>query len=97
MENHRMTGHSFAAADSITRRYTSCGGGVRGRVVRVAWLLTRLLRRDSVRFQSYQERFGASLRSFCRDIATLRDAGVYIEAENGAYRYVCFRPEREAV
>ncbi len=92
-----MTAHPFAGSEPITRHYPSCCGGVQGRVVRVAWLLTRLLRRDPVRFQSYQERFGASLRSFCRDIATLRDAGVYIEAEHGAYRYICFRPEHEAV
>jgi predicted DNA-binding transcriptional regulator YafY len=92
-----MTAHPFAGAETITRRYPSSGDCVQSRVVRVAWILTRLLRRDPVRFQSYQERFGASLRSFCRDIATLRDAGVYIEAENGAYRYICFRPEREAV
>jgi predicted DNA-binding transcriptional regulator YafY len=92
-----MTAHPFAGSERFTRRYPSCGSCVQSRVVRVAWILTRLLRRDPVRFQSYRERFGASLRSFCRDIATLRDAGVYIEAENGAYRYICFRPEREAV
>ncbi|MBV8298964.1 MAG: hypothetical protein JO083_05420 [Candidatus Eremiobacteraeota bacterium] len=92
-----MTAYPFVGLKPITRPYPSSADCMQGRVVRVIWLLARLLRRDPVRFESYRERFGTSLRSFCRDIAALRDAGIYIEAENGAYRYICFRPGREAV
>jgi len=66
------------------------------RVVRIAWLLTRLIRRDTVRFKSYRERFAASPRTFFRDIAALRDAGVYLEASESGYRMVYFRSDREA-
>ena len=66
------------------------------RVVRIAWLLTRLIRRDTVRFNSYRERFAASPRTFFRDMAALRDAGVYLEASGSGYRMVCFRSDREA-
>jgi len=66
------------------------------RVVRIAWLLTRLIRRDTVHFKSYRERFAASPRTFFRDIAALRDAGIYLEANYTGYRMVCFRSDREA-
>ncbi|MDP9024207.1 MAG: helix-turn-helix domain-containing protein [Candidatus Eremiobacteraeota bacterium] len=39
----------------------------------------------------YRCRFGVSLRSFRRDIALLREAGLYIDtATPGTYRMVCF-------
>lgn len=66
------------------------------RVVRIAWLLTRLVRRDTVHFKAYRERFAASPRTFFRDLAALRDAGIYLETEGSGYRMLCFRSEREA-
>jgi predicted DNA-binding transcriptional regulator YafY len=66
------------------------------RVVRIAWLLARFIRRDTVRFDSYRERFAASPRTFFRDIAALRDAGIYVEVDGSGYRMLCFRSEREA-
>jgi hypothetical protein len=53
--------------------------GVAFRVVRLIWLTTLLARRDPVRIADYQRRFGMSLRSFRRDIALLRNAGMYID------------------
>ena len=66
------------------------------RVVRIAWLLTRLVRRDAVDFNAYRERFAASPRTFFRDIAALRDAGICLETNGSGYRMLCFRSEREA-
>lgn len=66
------------------------------RVVRIAWLLTRLVRRETVYFKGYRERFAASPRTFFRDLAALRDAGIYLETDESGYRMLCFRSEREA-
>jgi hypothetical protein len=49
-------------------------------LIRVAWLIARLCRREFVSYERYHERFGVSFRSFGRDIALLRDAGMYLEA-----------------
>ncbi|MBV8117247.1 MAG: hypothetical protein JOZ01_04675 [Candidatus Eremiobacteraeota bacterium] len=55
------------------------------------------MRREIVRYEAYAERFGRSQRSFYRDLATLRDAGMYLEDDvQGEYRLLCFRAEREA-
>ena len=70
--------------------YTS-GEGIAFRLVRLIWLTARLARREPVTIADYQRRFGMSLRSFRRDIATLRRAGFYIDAESpGNYRALCF-------
>ena len=91
-----MTSHQFAVRASITRPDSipvECG---QSRIVRIAWLVARFVRRDLVRFESYRERFGTSLRTYHRDIAALRDAGIYIDTQDGGYRMICFRPERAA-
>jgi biotin operon repressor len=49
------------------------------RIVRVAWLVARFARREFVTMERYRERFGMSVRSFHRDMAVLRDAGMYLE------------------
>ena len=65
--------------------------GVAFRVVRLIWLTALLARRDPVRIADYQWRFGMSVRSFRRDIALLRNAGIYIDsAGDGDYRMLCF-------
>jgi len=65
--------------------------GVAFRVVRLIWLTALLARRDPVRIADYQRRFGMSVRSFRRDIALLRNAGLYIDtAGGGDYRMLCF-------
>ncbi len=67
------------------------------RIIRVAWLIARFVRRDPVSFELYRDRFGVSLRSFRRDIAILRDAGLYLDAHpDRGYELLCFRADREA-
>ncbi len=67
------------------------------RIVRVIWLTARLVRRDRVTVQDYRNRFDASLSSFRRDVAALRDAGLYIDADPDAgYRLVYFRADSDA-
>jgi predicted DNA-binding transcriptional regulator YafY len=91
-----MTLQQFAARGSLTPPPALVPGSVQGRIVRVAWLATRFARRDLVSFDSYCERFGTSVRTFRRDIAALRDAGLCVDACGGGYRLVCFRAEAEA-
>jgi hypothetical protein len=65
--------------------------GVAFRVVRLIWLTALLARRDTVRIEDYRRRFGMSVRSFRRDVALLRNAGMYIDtAGDGDYRMLCF-------
>jgi predicted DNA-binding transcriptional regulator YafY len=53
--------------------------------------------RKSVRYERYADRFDRSLRSFRRDLATMRDAGLYLDTDqHGEYRMLCFRPEPDA-
>jgi predicted DNA-binding transcriptional regulator YafY len=67
------------------------------RIVRIIWLTARLVRRERVSVQEYQNRFGVALSSFRRDIAALRDAGLSIDADPDAgYRLICFRPDSDA-
>lgn len=92
-----MTYLEFDASASITQPAHASWDRTRRPLVRLAWLLARFDRRDAVRFDQYAVRFGRSLRSFRRDIATLRDAGIYVESErDGDYRMLCFRSESEA-
>jgi len=59
--------------------------------VRLVWL-TAWLRRDCVSYKDYWRRFDVSLRTFRRDIAALRGAGLYIDAAPNDYRvtFFCF-------
>ncbi len=52
-------------------------------IVRAAWIILRLCRKEPVTVQLYKRRFGVSLRSFRRDIANIRDAGVYLDGDHG--------------
>ncbi len=94
------TVHFDAPASSTPRRIAASPypiGTIAGRVVRVAWLTALLVRRDRVSFERYRRRFGASLRTFHRDIACLRDAGLYLENEPPyAYSLVCFMADSDA-
>ena len=66
-------------------------------IVRTAWLITRLCRREPVTVQAYKRRFGVSLRSFRRDIANIRDAGIYLDADPaGDYRMLYFSSDSDA-
>jgi biotin operon repressor len=67
------------------------------KIVRAVWLTALLVRRQRVTLQDYRNRFGVSLRSFRRDIATIRDAGLYLDADpDDGYRFICFRPDSDA-
>ena len=56
-------------------------GRLRCKIIRIAWLITRLVRHDSVGFAVYRDRFGLGVRSFRRDMASIRDAGVYVDTD----------------
>jgi len=92
-----MTHRVFDAPGASPRRGAFRPGPLQRQVVRIAWLIASLVHERSVCFARYRERFGLSLRTYRRDIAVLRDAGLYIDA-NGTTAYVmlCFRSEREA-
>ncbi|MBV8368126.1 MAG: hypothetical protein JO036_04210 [Candidatus Eremiobacteraeota bacterium] len=66
------------------------------RIVRAAWLIARFVRREAVRFELYRDRFGASPRTFHRDLAAVQDAGVRVTVEDGVYRMAPFLLERGA-
>ena len=94
--------HFDAPASSTPRRVAAFSvqqpapGSLRDRIIRLIWLTARLVRRDSVSYGDYQRRFNVSLRTFRRDIATLRDAGLYIAAEANDYRLTCFVSDTDA-
>ncbi|HEV2737738.1 MAG TPA: HTH domain-containing protein [Candidatus Elarobacter sp.] len=98
-----MTTAYFDAPASTTPRRTAASSYPRTvestsrKIIRLVWLITRLVRRDRVDVCEYERRFGVSLSSFRRDVAILRDAGLYIDADPDAgYRLICFRPEADA-
>ena len=65
-------------------------------IVRAAWIILRLSRKEPVTARLYKRRFGVSLRSFRRDIANIRDAGVYLDADQGGdYRLLYFSPDTD--
>ncbi len=72
-----MTVREFDAPASITRSpsYTQDRG--RRSIARIAWLLARFIRREAIRYELYEARFGGSVHAFRRDIAALRSAGIY--------------------
>jgi biotin operon repressor len=49
-----------------------------------------------VSYDDCRRRFEISLRTFYRDIAALRDAGLYIAAEPNNYRMTCFVSDTDA-
>jgi hypothetical protein len=51
------------------------------RIARGAWLIARLVRKEPVRYNEFQERFGRPGRSFCCEVAALRAAGIYRGSE----------------
>jgi hypothetical protein len=66
-------------------------------IVRAAWLILRLARREPVTVQIYKRRFGVSIRSFRRDIANIRDAGVYLDTgRDGDYCLLYFSADTDA-
>ncbi len=84
-----------SASQSPARHFTlpsyAQRGGIAFRIVRLVWLTARFTRHEPVTITDYRCRFGVSLRSFRRDIALLREAGLYIDtATPGTYRMVCF-------
>jgi predicted DNA-binding transcriptional regulator YafY len=49
----------------------------------------------SISFELYRDRFGASLRTFRRDLTALRDAGIYLEWHpTRGYKLLYFRGGR---
>ncbi|MDB5070235.1 MAG: hypothetical protein JWM87_1346 [Candidatus Eremiobacteraeota bacterium] len=65
--------------------------GVAFKIVRLIWLTARFARREQVTIADYRRRFGVSVRSFHRDVALLRQAGFYIDADlQGGYRMLSF-------
>jgi hypothetical protein len=96
------TAHFDAYASSTPRPFAAlprddaASRAVRRRIVRLVWLTALFMRRESVNFQSYHQRFGTRVRTFHRDIAALRDAGLYIDAAPDAYRMICFMPDVDA-
>jgi predicted DNA-binding transcriptional regulator YafY len=91
-----MTARRFDASAFATPHLAS-PNRCRRPIVRVAWLIAVLMRREPISYAGYEARFGRSLRSFRRDIAALRDAGIYLDTNpQGDYLMLCFRPESEA-
>jgi predicted DNA-binding transcriptional regulator YafY len=98
-----MTSAHFDAPASSTPRHIAAfcvqqraPRSVEQRIVRLVWLTARLVRRDSVSYDDCRRRFNISLRTFHRDIAALRDAGLYIAAEPNNYRMMCFVSDTDA-
>jgi len=99
-----MTVRRFDAPASMSpaRRFTLLPslkrGGVAFRIVRLVWLTARFTRHEQVTIDDYRRRFGVSLRSFRRDIALLREAGLYIDpATHGSYRMLCFLADADQI
>ncbi|HWT06653.1 MAG TPA: HTH domain-containing protein [Xanthomonadales bacterium] len=66
-------------------------------IVRAAWIILRLCRKEPVTARLYKKRFGVSLRSFRRDIANIRDAGLYLDTDQGGdYRLLYFSSDSDA-
>jgi hypothetical protein len=97
-----MTITQFDAPASTTPRrgtasYPRTVDSAARNIVRAVWLTALLVRRERVSLKDYRNRFGVSLRSFRRDIAAIRDAGMYLGADpEDGYRFICFRPDSDA-
>jgi hypothetical protein len=72
-----MTPRRFDLHTSITRRPSCTQDRSRRSIARIAWLLARFIRRESVRYELYEARFGASLTAFRSDIGAVRAARIY--------------------
>ena len=71
-----MTVRQFdAPASSPRRAFTEKRS--RHHIARIAWLLARFVCREPVRYEAYEERFGASRHAFRRDLTALRNAGIH--------------------
>jgi hypothetical protein len=71
--------------------------GIAFRTIRLIWLTAQLVSCKPLTFVDYRRRFGVSLRSFRRDIALLRAAGLFIETvTHGDYRLLSFAPDYDA-
>ncbi len=96
-----MTHDDFDVLTSATRSVRNTRQAVqrtRGTrpIVRAAWIILRLCRREPMTVQLYKRRFGVSLRSFRRDIANIRDAGVYLDGDHGGeYRLLYFAADSD--
>ena len=65
--------------------------------VRFTWLVMRLTRGEDISLPVYQARFARSVRSYRRDLAVLREAGLYLDSDgHGHFRLVCFRADAAA-
>ncbi len=97
-----MTDADFDVLTSTTRSVRNTRHAVQRThaarpIVRAAWLILRLARREPVTVKLYKRRFGASVRSFRRDIANIRDAGLYLDAgPTGDYCMLYFSPDTDA-
>ncbi len=72
-----MTLRQFDVHASITRPPSCTQDRGHRSIARIAWLLARFIRREAVRYELYEARFGASLSAFRSDIGTLRAARIY--------------------
>jgi predicted DNA-binding transcriptional regulator YafY len=70
---------------------------------RVVWMVAVLMSRRVLTRNDYNARFGTpSMRTFRRDLLTVRQAGCIIDTvgpncgNQGRYRLITFRPEAEA-
>ena len=71
-----MTERIFGASTPITPPSFPAQDLTRRRIARIAWLVTRFVRKEPVRYEQYKERFGAPSRPFCCEVAALREAGI---------------------
>jgi hypothetical protein len=74
-----MTTQQFDAPAAITRGVRASERG--SRIIRLSWLLGRFIRRDSVLYDAYRNRFGGSAHAFESDLAALRRAYIYRGSE----------------
>jgi len=72
-----MTPHRFDVHASITRAPSCTQNRSCRSIARIGWLLARFIRRDAVRYELYEARFGASLTAFRSDIDAVRAARIY--------------------
>ncbi len=78
-------------------RSATSSDGVAFRLVRIAWMTAKLCRREALTLADYRRRFGVSRRSFFRDLAIVRQAGVYVDSQSaGAYGLLCFFSDSDA-
>jgi predicted DNA-binding transcriptional regulator YafY len=51
------------------------------RALRCAWLAAKLVSESTVNYPPYRERFGATERTYYRDLAVLAQAGVQFQSQ----------------